>query len=244
MIFRNIFKKKNRIVFIFGAPRGGTTWLWSLLESNKGTIPFLDEKTKNKDGTYDSSESGVYIKDAKNAGKKIKSFIKNHKDKMVFEKTPSHTLVYDKILKDFPASNNIVIFRNPIAIVNSMIKSEMEAFKNHDIENSINSVKAYYNKLEELCKIEGNIIITYENLLKETKPVLSGIFQKLNLEVSNIDEIIENNKFKTKVNVKGALRKGTSDSYKEDLSEAENDFIAEQLEYEMRFFERISKLNR
>lgn len=244
-IFNFFLKKKEvNITFIFGAPRGGTTWLWSLLESNKGTLPFLDGAKKKTDGTYDSSESGVYIKDKKNAGRKIKLFALNNKDKIVVEKTPSHTLVYDKILKDFPKSKNIVIFRNPIAIVNSMVKSEMDAFKNYDIEYSIKSVKEYYFKLEELSVIKGNIVITYENLLKNTKPILINIFERLNLEINNIDEIIENNKFKTKVSVKGALRKGTIDSFKDDLSENEKSYILDKLKDEIKYFEKINKLNR
>lgn len=235
-------RKFENLVFIFGAPRSGTTWLWSLLESNKGTIPFLDGIEKNNDGTYDTSESGVYIKDYKNASKKIKLFVSKNKNKIVIEKTPSHTLIYDKILNDFPKSKNIIIFRNPISIVNSMIKSEMTAFQNYDIDYSIKSVKEYYLKLEELSTKEDSIVITYENLLKNTKSFLTSIFERLNLEISKVDQIINDNKYKTRINVKGAYRKGTIDSFKEDLSVSEMKFIEKSLRAEIKLFKRINDL--
>ncbi len=133
MNFNTLFHKKvASLVFIFGAPRGGTTWLWSLLESSSSVIPFIDGVKKNEDGSYPTSESGVYIKFPKRAKKKIYSFLKQYSEKTVIEKTPMHTLHFEKIMSDFPDSTPLVILRNPLAIVNSILKSEMKAFASHD----------------------------------------------------------------------------------------------------------------
>lgn len=232
-------KETKNIVFIFGSPRGGTTWLWSLLESNEGTIPFLDNANQKIDGSYSSSESGVYIRDRKNAKKRIYAFAKKHENRIVIEKTPMHTLMYDKILKDFPKSKFIVLFRHPLAIVNSMVSSEMDAFKNHDLNYSIVEVKKYYAKLEELVNREKAIILSYENLHSKTKLVLFEIFELLKLNTNDIDEIIKNNNLKSPINVKGVLRKGLIDSYKTDLTKAQQEKIEIELEHEISLFNKI-----
>jgi len=227
---------ENKITFIFGCPRGGTTWLWSLLESHSNVIPFTNGIEKDAKGYYSTSESGIYLKEPKRAKKIIESFCKLNKTKNVIEKTPLHTLKYDIIKKDFPNSKDIVILRNPIAVVNSMFSSEMVAFKDYDVKHSILEVKKYFKVLSNIINSNSACIITYEGLLEDTKNEFTKVLNYLEISDENIELIISENKNKTKVSVSGAYRKGQKDSFKNDLSETQITIIKEELKEEIALF--------
>ena len=44
-MFLSFFRKKKRtpLIFIIGAPRSGTTWLWGLLTSHPDVVPLVRE---------------------------------------------------------------------------------------------------------------------------------------------------------------------------------------------------------
>ncbi|WP_179005935.1 sulfotransferase family protein [Winogradskyella forsetii] len=232
-----LFKKEEyNITFIFGCPRGGTTWLWSLLESHSEVLPFTNGVEKDAKGYYSTSESGIYIKEPKRAKKIITSFCKHNKNKHIIEKTPSHTLKYNEIKKDFPYSKDIVILRNPIAIVNSMYSSTMVAFEDYDVNHAILEVKKYYKELSIIINTDDAYIITYENLLKDTKSKFSKVLNYLEIFDENIDVIISENQNTTKVSVSGAFRKGKVDSFKNDLTEKQIKTIEEELNIEIALF--------
>jgi hypothetical protein len=235
----HIKRKITNLVFIFGCPRSGTTWLWSILESHNDTIPFVSN-TKTFDGKYETSESGIYIKNQKKAKKLISEFALTNRDCLVFEKTPSHTLHYQKIFRDFPNTRAIVIFRNPLAIVNSMLNSKMKAFENYDINKSISEVKKYYKSLIEISKKENTITVTYEKLFKDKHHTIFQILKQLNLKTNSIEEIISENTKNTKVSVNGAFRSGLPDSYKNELGATQIQIIREELVEEFIFFNNLN----
>lgn len=234
-----IFNKNTKnLAFIFGCPRGGTTWLWSLLESHQDVIPFLLNFDKIK-GNYTTSESGIYVHDKKNARKKIRKFAKQHKRKIVIEKTPLHTLQYKEILSDFPESTFITIFRNPLAIVSSMVNSKMKAFENYDIELSIDEVKKYYDKLIEINQLKNSMSLTYERLYIDTETELKQLLKFLNLNNSHIKNIIDENTNSSKVAVEGAFRKAKIDSYKTEFNDEQISYIETNLKNQINIFKTI-----
>lgn len=235
-----IFKKKNsRLSFIFGCPRGGTTFLWSLLESHPNVVPFT-KGVKDAEGKYTTSESGIYINNRSKAKKEILNFSLKHNGYLIIEKTPLHTLRYQDIKKDFPNSKDIVILRNPLAIVNSMCSSKMVAFEDYDMDKAILEVKKYFNALHVIIESNNCLIVTYENLLKNTEQELLKVVDYLGIENHDLKRIISENKNTTKVSVSGAFRKGKVDSFNEDLSEKQILEINEKLKNETVLFNRYN----
>ncbi len=167
------------INIIIGAPRSGTTFLWTLLENYRNVMPLTIDTLNEteKPASYTTSESGVFIRKQYTA---VDNFIKNNKDKILIEKTPVHTLVYDSIPKKY-LSNTILLYRNPIDIAASMYLSiTPEVFKSYDIRRSLNETKAYYKKLQEI-KASANIIVKYEALVEDIKN-LDPILDLLNIK--------------------------------------------------------------
>lgn len=228
--------KSENLIFIFGCPRGGTTWIWSILESHNDVLPFLLDYNKIG-GKFTTSESGVYVK-SKNPKGDIKKIIKNNPDKVIIEKTPRHLFYYNQIKKDFPESKNIIVFRNPLAIVSSMVNSNMKAFKNYDIEKSIVEVKKYYSVLIKIFNLENTICFTYENLYKNKEFEVKRILNFIGLCSEDLDKIIKENNI-PKVNVKGAFRKVKPYTYLEELSSYEIEYISSELKYEIEFFKKL-----
>lgn len=243
MSWFNLFNKNinSNLLFIFGCPRGGTTWIWSILESHQEVVPFLQDYSKN-DNIYSTSESGIYVKNIKQAKNKINKFIKNNPKKLIIEKTPSHLFFYDKIKKDFPNSKVVIVFRNPIAVVNSMMHSKMKAFENYDLNKSINEVKRYYSSLKEIYTLPKTFYFFYENLYSNQKYELNRIMNFLNLNTDTIEKLIDDNK-SPKISVKGAYRKVYPDSYLEEFSNDEINFISKALHEEINFYNKIYSEN-
>jgi len=234
--------KEHEISFIFGAARGGTTWLWSLLESHPDVKPFINVKNNNlKRLSYSTSESGIYVHNPKNAKRIIESFLIKNKKYKVIEKTPSHTFLWKNIINDFPNSKNIIIVRNPLGTVNSMVRSDMTAFESYDLEKSIDSVKEYYKCLLELVKLDKYHLVSYEDLLSNTSYELGNILNYLNLSKNSIDDMIHSNKNMARVSVRGVFRKGTADSYRTEFSEKELLYLKKRLKNELTFFNSIKK---
>ena len=233
-----LFGKKTteNLSFIFGCPRGGTTWLWSLLESHADVVPFVHGE-KDDSGRYVTSESGIYVRKPREARALLVDFCKRHPNKTVIEKTPLHTLQYDAILKDFPLSKHLIILRNPLAVANSMMHSNMKAFEEYDIDKSIFEIKKYYEALTYLCTRTDLLCITYEQMLADTRLVLSKVFDYLALSDVDIQRIIDENKGTTKVLVKGAFRSGKQSSYLNELTEEQRNKLNAALEEEIVFYD-------
>lgn len=195
----------SKVIHIFGAPRSGTTWLWSLLESHDKITPFINGK--KVDGKYSTSESGYILKP--NLIKQFTNFCKKHD--VVIEKTPTHTLHYGQIKKLFPNSLNLLIVRHPISIYNSYVKSNLKALpKSKNLV--IADIKKYYAKYNGIGA--KSLVVVYEKMVDDPDGELSKIFDFIGMEKPQYDD------FNTqgKVNLKHVFRKGKKYSYTEDLA--------------------------
>lgn len=242
MSYFNFFNTKSSantkdLAFIFGCPRGGTTWVWSILESHEDVYPFLLDYNR-VNGKYQSSESGIYVRNKKNAKNEIIKKIKKYPNKTIIEKTPVHLFHYQDIKKDFPQSKSIIIFRNPVAIVSSMLNSKMKAFKGYDILKSIEEVKNYYSLLLQIYQLPNSIYLTYENLYDNQEVEINRLLNFLGLSTSSLVQLIEESNT-TKISVEGAYRKAKPNSYKEDLSLEEIHLIQQKLKEEIYIFNKL-----
>lgn len=215
-----------KTTFIFGAPRSGTTWLWSMVSAHPMVAPY------NIKGR---SESGAYLK--KNASENIRNFAMLHKRMTILEKTPAHVFHERQIRADFPNSRNIVLFRHPIGIVNSMVRSNMKAFQHYTVSMSIAEVKKYYAILPSIKGFR----ITYSQLNKNTSHKLSEIFSYLDLY--EIDTLELEKKFRKKptVQVSGVFRKGEVCSFENEMDVAERRKCENELKEEIEVYHRITE---
>ena len=213
------------INLIIGAPRSGTTFLWTLLANSNQVVPITSESLEHmkKLDEYKTSESGCFIK---NSYSVLDKFIDIHQDKILIEKTPLHTLVYNKIPQKY-IKNTIVLLRNPIDVVQSMFFSTTpEVFLDYNLNYSISEVKKFYKKLSEISK-HADCILFYEDLARD---------------ISSLDPLlrllkIKDYKFFNKNMIPFAKRQNDC-----MLNESELDFVKSKLKNEFAFWQN-TKLN-
>ncbi len=226
MFIETIFKKQKSPVFIIGAPRSGTTWLWGLLTSFPEVVPLLKEDFNPSektiiDGKFRTSETGAFI-NYSNA--KIKSVIKKkqkkYPQKTLLEKTPLHILHINDILHLFPKSKIIYIQRDPRATISSMLNSNFFNFAN-SLDDAIEKYSNYISAAQPFLNHPNIKIVKYENLLKDTKKELLKIlnFLKIKYSIEDLNKAIQENSQNSKVAIKGVFRKGFADGYKDELTE-------------------------
>jgi hypothetical protein len=196
-------------LFIFSLPRSGSTLLQRLLSCNK----FVDSVSetwlllpvfyalKNKGVYAEYSHKGVYdalqdfIQTLPNGEDDYFSAIRGFSsylysnassaDALYFvEKTPRYALICDDVIKTFPSSKFIFLWRNPLSIIASMIetwgKGRWNIFRYKiDLYDGMEKMLEVYTNEEEA------ISIRYEDLVDDNVSVVSKVF--LNLEGTTFD---------------------------------------------------------
>lgn len=231
------FKKKLLSpVFIVGAPRSGTTWLWGMLTSHPKIEALVREDFDPNnpsvvDGKRITSETGAFINfDDQKITTVIEAKFKKHPSKTLIEKTPSHTLHIERILHLFPDAKVLHIIRDPRSVIASMLRSEFFNFADSP-EDAIRQYRHYAETMMPYLKDSRVFTVRYEELKNNPHMVLTKIFNFIDLRISDncLCQIIKENENVSKVSMKGVFRRGKVDGYKKDLSVEQ----IKKIEYEL-----------
>jgi hypothetical protein len=117
-------------------------------------------------------------------------FIRNQNVEFFLDKTPRYYLIFEDLLETFSASKFLLLLRNPLAVLNSIIKTWVV----NDWERLNDYVIDLYCAVDIFSDIIINrksqiLILHYEDLIKNPSSQLKGIFNYLNLEFEK--EIID-----------------------------------------------------
>ncbi|MCG7994332.1 MAG: sulfotransferase [Candidatus Thiodiazotropha taylori] len=200
------WQEKN-IIFIISLPRSGSTMLQRLLAMHPSVCTTSESwlllpqiyalKELHTFSEYNSTAASRAIKDYCNyleggisyynsAVKQLFiSLIKNtakNSETIYLEKTPRNNLIIEEIYDILPNSKYIFLWRNPAAVVSSMIESfadgkwnlhrhEIDVYKG--LENMINAKK---------LNIKNRIDIRYEDFVKEPQKYLRSLFEFIGIE--------------------------------------------------------------
>lgn len=195
----------KNIIFIISQPRAGSTLLQKILENNKqiksGDEPWLTlslgsllqsniKISSDYDFTLARDAMNNFLKQ-NNLGNKfnceIASLIKNMYNKVseneyyFLEKTPRNYFILDYISENFPEAKVIVLKRNLVSVVSSILNSW------HD--NNLNAIKSHYSDIFEAPKkifqYSNNnkqvFELSYKELVANTDDVLDKLTRYLNL---------------------------------------------------------------
>ena len=201
----------NNIIFIISQPRSGSTFLQRILDNHSQIatsaepwflLPIFKNNFKLKidaNCDYDDEIANYAI----NQFKKLSPNYDNYKNKHLLnlykdlcfdltrngskryflDKTPRYYQIIDKLLNEFPDAKYIMLIRNPVNVLHSMLKTWikrdiglLKKFKSDLIyapailEKYINNSKIHKVKYEDLClntEIELKKILNYLNLKYE-----------------------------------------------------------------------------
>lgn len=196
-------------IYIFSLPRSGSTLLQRILTSNK-EISSVAEPWILLPFVYPLKKSGVYaeyshemmylaindfIEELPNGRQdyldaigsstlKLYEQLSNKESSYFLDKTPRYATIAEDIIDMFPDGKFIVLFRNPISIISSIIETwgngKWNVFRfNIDLfdglQHIINITDKYKNKI---------LIVQYENLLNDPTTELMRISTYLNLDIN------------------------------------------------------------
>ena len=212
----------KKLAFIFGLPRGGTTLVWALLNDCENT--FAIRKDRN------TSESAIYV-NKKNPKKIIENCLEQNSDKLVFEKTPIHTLHHKRICSDFPNSFKIIIDRFPLATANSLKKVTWAEYNN---ERIVKDIKEYYQNINEIRNYYNSFNIRFKDIIENFETTVGGLFDFLGIDYTEFDFISKKRILhKDILPNKNAFRIGKVHSWKTELSHYDISYFRENLENEI-----------
>lgn len=215
-------------IFLFSMPRAGSTLLQRILLSHRsigGTnepwilLPLIyNIKDKGVISEYSSKLSHIALKNIINKipegddfyYSQIRSFTSNIYSKLLKEqeiyfldKTPRYYQIIDDIYKVYPNAKFIFLFRNPIHIYGSILKT----WCNNNFMNlygSHNDLKYGFNKLSEAYlrhKHKTNTFkVNYEELVSNSTKTIKSIQEFLEI---NYDQDLKHNFIKAGINTKG-----------------------------------------
>ncbi|OMP31789.1 sulfotransferase [Mangrovimonas sp. DI 80] len=218
--------KSENIIIIASQPRSGSTLLQALLSNNGkvGTVsepwlllPFLGYQSEGvQNSVYNSKLALIGINDFKSKiGEKefeidLSNFLLSQYQKIlkgdemyVLDKTPRYYEILDEIVRYFPEAKIVILKRNPLAVLSSIIKTWNSKSLNSLLQYKRDLLNAPYmlHEFSEKQKNNPNVFtIKYEDIVVNPEINLSKLYLWLGLEYhSNVLNFSENYKFQGKM---------------------------------------------
>jgi len=195
-------------IFIFSLPRSGSTLLQRLLMSHDKISSVAEPwillpqvyATKNQGVVSEYSSMGSYVainefienlpegRDTYIRAQRIfflELYSKMCKEGEIYflDKTPRYYFIIDEIVEIFPNAKFLFLFRNPVQVYSSLIKtfSNNKLFYFHMDEDVVLGTKLLSEGYEKYK--EKSIAINYEDFVKNPEFQVKKIFEYLNLEI-------------------------------------------------------------
>tara|TARA_Y100000034_G_scaffold77894_1_gene93657 strand:+ start:1519 stop:2118 length:600 start_codon:yes stop_codon:yes gene_type:complete len=153
--------------------------------------------------------------------------VADHPGKVIIEKTPAHFHKMDKIFRMYPDAKVVFVRRGAKATISSMLLNGT-ANGNPSTWNMNQCVLIYgaARRVWQTWKGDERVgAVFYEDLANVPELTVRGLFVWLGLDLEHVNDCIEANHRTPAYDVPGVLRKGTVDSWKEDLSEGQSELI-------------------
>lgn len=219
---------RDNLVFIVGIPRSGTTWLLSILEQHPDCLA-LTPAMLNISVQHPTKETGLLVRGFSDT-EIIDRISQLPEDKLLVEKTPSHLLELDRIRTLFPRSKIVLIRRDPLDVIYSMLQAN-SFWK--ESPKKLSEAVALYRKFADAqdAFTDYGYVIEYEKLVEDPVREAGRLFEHLNLRCDLTSSIVEKTKRGRSLpaELKGVFRKGTPGEGLQNFTSAERNFIRRQL---------------
>lgn len=174
-------------IFIVGAPRSGTTWLLSILERHPQCRAVTPEDLGFAT-PRPTKETGLFMRGL-SSNEIIERFSRLPTDKVPVEKTPGHLLQAGRIKRTFPAARIILIRRQPLDVIWSMLQAN--TFWEESPKNLADAVALYnkYAKAQEIY-LGYDAIIDYETLWHQPVEQLGALLAQLGLDSATAPQLV------------------------------------------------------
>jgi Sulfotransferase family len=178
-------------VFIFSAPRSGSTLLRAILGSHSGLyappeLPLAQLEVRADTQWIKASMDGLQlgVEDLEHMlwdRVLAESLQRSGKPRLVV-KTPSNVLIWDRIAACWPDAKFVYLLRHPAAVVASLHSSfnpEWHPGKDGSVDESVAKVVRYMTALEQAREVRAGFTVRYEELTASPDTVVRGLCEFL-----------------------------------------------------------------
>lgn len=234
-------KRSEGLVFIVGCPRSGTSWTWGLLSSLSQVEPLLIEdfhslsahdgirQMKTEEG-YVTTETTVFhhVLPDMEIRRCVRRKMKKYPGSVLLEKTPANALKMERITALFPAAKIVHVYRDPRAVVNSMLQSVFSGGYRivRSLQEAIIMYRQYFEAMKPFRYHQNVVQLQYEALFRNPAAELGRVCSFIGIDtgLGALVKTTKVNKGKAQTVSSNDFRKGEINSY---LSELEPGAIAE-----------------
>lgn len=170
---------ESKLCFVFGAPRSGTSWITSLISEHPHAVRVVPRMLgySTLDGGF---ETGVFLRKMHRSAIR-EAFGLLPADKLCVEKTVDHAFKVDVIARVFPLAKRVVVHRDPVDVVWSLMKSTWPVgMCPMAYADAVDTYVAYHRAL--YSRDDWTVVTDFEDLEKTGVRGLLGLWRALGLE--------------------------------------------------------------
>lgn len=218
--------QSDKLIFLVSQPRSGSTLLQALLSNNNAIatvsepwllLPFLSYQNPTvSKGTYNAKVAAEAINEFKEKigtatfDKDLTEFLLKQYHKVVKEegqfvldKTPRYYEILDQIVHHFPSARIIILKRNPLAVLSSIIQT----WDNYDtsilpeLKRDILAAPRLLHNFAVKHATNPNVrTVHYEELVCEPQSTMRSLYQWIGIGAQPVDlDFSKNDKFAGKM---------------------------------------------
>lgn len=220
----------ENLVFVFGSPRSGTTWVLRLLSEHPRVVTATEANLGIETEKRATLETNIFNQDRPFTDAQIRRrfhrlSLKNV-GRMIVEKTPIHLLFADRIREVFPEAAFVLVDRDPRDIVSSLVSVGRDPnawWKGapDTVPAAIRLWRRYAKAAQRVRQLHNPWAVAYENLNGDPVGQLSALLAVLGLEIDAVDEIVDAAAGGKGIPIAGVYREGRVGAWRSDLSPEE-----------------------
>ncbi|MDX1406104.1 MAG: sulfotransferase [Woeseiaceae bacterium] len=220
----------ENLVFIFGPPRSGTTWVLRLLSEHPRVIAATETNLGIDTKERATLETNIFNEDRPFTDAQIRRRFHclslQNSERVIVEKTPIHLLFADRIREVFPEAAFVLVDRDPRDIVHSLVcvgRDPNSWWKGapDNVRDAIKLWRLYAKEAQRVRQQHSPFTVTYEELSRNPSEPLYKLLDALGLETEAVDQIVHAAADGKGIPIPGVFRRGRVGAWQSELSPEE-----------------------
>lgn len=216
----------KELIFVFGPPRSGTTWVFRLLQAHPAVVAANVDNLRVRTGPGVTLESNAFQPRRRLSNEDLKErfgeLAAHHPGMRIVEKTPVHVFYADRIRDVFPDCQLVLLERDGRDVVNSMLHVARDPNRwwravPKSVEDAANMWGSYVDAGIACAAAHHPHIVRFEELAANTEAVLGDLLRHLGLSTDHIRLQIREAAGGRGIPIPGVFREGAVGTWRRDL---------------------------